>query len=161
VGVIDPSDSVPSAATFKATMEFWAALVMKYTACAFADDAFAVAAFPWFDQDAGLLAPFAPFGRWWCGRGLAEAARSRARIAQAEDNWIMVKKWFGKSESQKRVKIKCLKKLKKSGLMVIIMMILEVNGMSTAEEGSIDGSRYSVLIERRRPYTNYMISCHH
>ena len=29
VGVIDPSDSVPSAATFKATIEFSAALVMK------------------------------------------------------------------------------------------------------------------------------------
>jgi hypothetical protein len=35
VAVIDPSESVPSAATFNATMELFAELVMKYNAFAF------------------------------------------------------------------------------------------------------------------------------
>ena len=35
VAVMDPSERVPSAATFRATIEFFAALVMKYIAFAF------------------------------------------------------------------------------------------------------------------------------
>jgi hypothetical protein len=81
VEVIDPSDNVPSAATLNATIEFWAAFVMKYIACGFEAEVFA-----------GPVAPVAPFGWWWWrGRGFAEAVKSRERIVQAENDCLIVK----------------------------------------------------------------------
>ncbi len=48
VGVIDPSDTVPSSATLRATIELFAELVMKYTTFAFLNAAPFLWPFPVF-----------------------------------------------------------------------------------------------------------------